>query len=101
MILLILSNAMGVTAGGALIRKMGTKLVVKSVNTRIIKGIAGKIGTRIIDTAAQKAVGRWIPMITAPLFGYFSRSLTRKIGREAERVFSQEIEIEPADGHAS
>jgi len=30
-------------------------------------------------------------MITAPLFGYLSRSLTRKIGREANRLFSQEM----------
>jgi hypothetical protein len=79
---------MGIAAGEALLRKGGTILVVKSANTRVIRALAKKIGARMIDTAAEKAVARWIPMATAPIFGYFSRSLTRKIGREAVRLFS-------------
>ncbi len=97
-VLLILGNALGVAAGESLVRKAGSALVIKSVNTRIIRGIARKIGTRIIDTAAEKAMGRWIPMITAPLFGYLSRSLTRKIGREANSLFSHEMVQEMVPG---
>jgi hypothetical protein len=93
LLLLILGNAMGVAAGEALLRKGGTMLVVKSVNTRVIRALAKKIGARMVETAAEKAVARWIPMVTAPLFGYFSRSLTRKIGREAVRLFSTGIEV--------
>jgi hypothetical protein len=98
LILLILGNALGVAAGESLVRRVGSALVIKSVNTRVIRGIARTIGTRIIDTAAEKATGRWIPMITAPLFGYLSRSLTRKIGREANRLFSQEMVQEMVPG---
>lgn len=98
LILLILGNALGVAAGESLVRRVGSALVIKSVNTRVIRGIARTVGTRIIDTAAEKATGRWIPMITAPLFGYLSRSLTRKIGREANRLFSQEMVQEMVPG---
>jgi len=94
MVLLVLANVMGVAAGEALIRKVGTTLVVKSMNTELIKGIARKIGSRMMDRAAERVTGRWIPMITAPLFGYFSRSLTGRIGREAIRLFSSELEVE-------
>jgi hypothetical protein len=94
LVLLVLGNAMGVAAGEVLLRRAGTTLVVKSVNTKIIRRLAGKIGTRIVDAAAGRAVARWIPLVTAPIFGYFSRSLTRKIGREANRLLLREIEIE-------
>ncbi len=98
LVLLILGNALGVAAGESLVRRVGSALVIKSVNTRVIRSIARTVGTRIIDTAAEKATGRWIPMITAPLFGYLSRSLTRKIGREANRLFSQEMVLEMVPG---
>jgi len=90
-VLLILANVLGVAGGEVLIRRAGSTLVVRSANSRIIKSLARRIGTHIIDTAAEKAVGRWIPMLTAPLFGYLSRSLTLKIGREADRILSRPI----------
>ncbi len=100
LVLLILGNALGVAVGESLVRRVGSALVVRSVNTRIVRGITRKIGTLIIDTAAEKAVDRWIPTITAPLFGYLSRSLTRRIGWEANRLFSQELlqEMAPVPG---
>jgi hypothetical protein len=93
-VLLILGNVTGVAAGEALVRKMGAALVMKSVNTGVIKGISRAIGSRIIEMAAERASGRWIPAVTAPVFGYMSRSLTRKIGREANRLFSLEVTAE-------
>jgi uncharacterized protein (DUF697 family) len=93
LVLLLLGNAMGVAAGETLLRKAGATLVVKSVNSGVIKALARKIGAGMVDRAAERAIARWIPMVTAPLFGYFSLSLTRKIGREAERLFSQGIEL--------
>jgi hypothetical protein len=94
-VLLILANVMGVAGGEALIRKTGTALVIRSANTRVMRALTRKIGTRVIDTAVEKAIGRWIPVVTAPLFGHFSRSLTRKIGREAKRILSsQELTVE-------
>jgi hypothetical protein len=96
LVLLIMANAMGLAAGEVLFRKVGTTLVLKSASTRIARTVARRVGTRMVDMAVGKAIGRWIPVITAPLFGCFSRSLTRKIGREAQNLFLQEIEIETA-----
>jgi|WetSurMetagenome_2_1015567.scaffolds.fasta_scaffold151902_1 hypothetical protein len=98
LILLILGNAMGIAAGEMLLRRVGTTLVVKSVSSRVIRGLSRKIGARMVDRAVERAIARWIPMVAAPLFGYFSRSLTRKIGREAERFFSQRIDVETVGG---
>jgi hypothetical protein len=95
LVLLILGNVMGVAAGEALVRKMGAALVVRSVNTGVIRGISRAVGSRIVEKAAERAAGRWIPAMTAPVFGYMSRSLTRKIGREANKLFALEIIAEP------
>ncbi len=92
-VLLILANVMGVAAGEVLVRKVGTALVIRSVDSAVAKRVAQKIGSRIINRAAEKAIGRWIPVLTAPLFGYFSRSLTRKVGREADKLFSGAAEV--------
>lgn len=94
LILLIFGNVVGIAAGEAVIKRVGTRLIIRSVHTTVMRGLAKKIGSRIIDRAAQRAVARWLPMIVAPLFGYFSRTMTEKIGREADRIFSGEIEIE-------
>ena len=96
LVLLILGNVVGVAGGEALIRKMGAAIVMKSVNTEVIKGISRAVGSRIVERAAERAAGRWIPALTAPVFGYMSRSLTRKIGREANKLFALEITIAPA-----
>jgi len=87
-VLLILATVMGVAGGEALIRKAGTTLVVKTANAKVVKVLARKIGTHTIDAAAERAIGRWIPLLTAPLFGYFSRSLTRRIGEEAKMLLA-------------
>ena len=100
LVLLILGNATGVAVGEIVLRRVGTALVVRSVNARVTRALARKIGARIINRAAERAVARWIPMAAAPLFGYLSRSLTKRIGREAQRLFSQEIETEAAEGTA-
>ncbi len=93
-VLLVLANVMGVAAGEVLVRKVGAALVLRSVDSAVAKRVAQKIGSRIINKAAEKAIGRWIPVLTAPLFGYFSRSLTKKVGREADRLFSGALEVD-------
>ncbi len=97
-VLLIVANVLGLAGGEALVRKVGGTLVVRSMNSRAIKSLARRIGAHIIDAAAKEATGRWIPMLTAPLFGYMSRSLTWRIGREADRIFSQAVRSEPVEG---
>lgn len=94
LVLLIFANEAGVEVGRTVAKKMGAKLVVKALGTRSIRAIAQKIGIRISARITQKAVGRWIPFVLAPIFGAFSKSMTTRIGEEANRLFSQNIEVE-------
>ena len=100
MILLIFANALGLTIGPPIIRNIGTRLAIKSLSLPVIRRIAGSIGMDIAVKISQRAAGRWIPVLLAPVFGLFSRRLTEKIGREADRIFGADLEIEdvPQDG---
>lgn len=102
LILFILGNALGVVLKHALAEKMGTRIIGRSLSIGGTKMLAQKIGERISTKILRRAAGRWIPFVLAPVFGYFSYSMTKKVGREAENLWATVIEIEPsyADGHS-
>ncbi len=96
-VLLVFGNAMGIYAGKEMIEKIGTRLVVRTLSGQAAKKLSQKLGVKISVMAVQKSVGRFVPFVAAPVFGALSKSMTKKIGQEAMKLFSQEINI-TADG---
>ena len=94
LILLIFANEAGVKVGKTVAEKIGAKVIVKALGSRSARAIANKIGIQISARITQKAVGRWVPFVMAPVFGAFSKSMTTRIGEEANRLFSQDIVVE-------
>jgi hypothetical protein len=88
-ILLIFANALGLAIGPQILSKIGTRLVVKSLSLPLLSMIARKIGVAIAVKISQRVVGRWVPILLAPVFGLFSKRMTRKIGREADLLFKE------------
>ncbi len=84
------------TAGRVLAQKIGSRMIIKALSTQAAQKIAGAIGSRIGSAVVQRSVGRWLSFATAPLFAYFSKKMTEKIGHYADELMSQEIEIEPS-----
>jgi hypothetical protein len=93
-ILAILGVAMGVVLKHALINKVGTRIIVKSLSAEGTKRITREIGEKFATGLLKRGVGRWIPLMLAPVFGYFSLSMIKKVGREAESLFSHELEVD-------
>ena len=93
-ILAVLGVAVGVVLKHALINKVGTRIIVKSLSAESAKRITREIGEKFAAGLLKKGLGRWIPLMLAPVFGYLSLSMTRKIGREAESLFSHELEVD-------
>jgi hypothetical protein len=93
-ILLILSNAMGVALKHKAIQKIGTRVIVKTLGTSAMRNILKGVGLRISGRILQRGLFRWIPFVLAPVFGAFSYSITKKVGREAETLLSQNIDFE-------
>jgi hypothetical protein len=96
-LLLIFGEALGLAVGKSLARRVGNRLVVRAIETQVARAMAEKIGARIVASAIRKALARYIPLVAAPLFGAFSRSMTVRIGRHADKLFSKGFTIE---GHA-
>jgi len=95
LILLVFANALGLTVGNQLVRKVGLRLVVKVLNAPVVEGVAQRIGVKIAARITQRIAGRWLVVIAAPVFGLFSKKMTRKIGVEAQALFAgTTIEIE-------
>jgi uncharacterized protein (DUF697 family) len=93
-ILHILATALGIVLGRNLLRKIGTRFIVKALSAQVIKTLAQKLGITIATRLLAKIGARWIPIITAPIFGAFSKSQTKRVGIAANEIFSSDIEFE-------
>jgi hypothetical protein len=85
---------MGVGLGRELLRKTGTRIIVKALSSQAIKKIAQRIGIKIGSKIIQRSVGRFFFLVAAPIFGAFSKSMTTNIGRAADELFLQDVVIE-------
>ncbi|HRT61234.1 MAG TPA: hypothetical protein P5551_02570 [Syntrophales bacterium] len=94
LVLCVFAGALGVTAGRILVQWIGSRMIIKTLSTQAAQKIAGAIGTRIGSAVVQRSVGRWLSFATAPVFAYFSRKMTEKIGQYADELLSEDIEIE-------
>lgn len=90
---LIFANEAGVKIGSAIVDHVGSKVVVKTLNSSALRPITNKIAEKIGARITEKAVGRWIPFVFAPIFGAFSKTMTTRIGNEAVKLFQQNIEV--------
>jgi hypothetical protein len=97
LVLFILGNALGVVLKHAITEKIGVQIAARSLSAEGTKKLTKKIGEKIGVEIFQRAAGRWIPFVLAPVFGYFSLSMTRRVGREAEKLLSQVIEISASE----
>jgi uncharacterized protein (DUF697 family) len=93
-VLLIFANALGLTVGNQLVRRVGMRLIIKALSTPVIERIARLIGLRIAAGITKRIAGRWLIVVAAPLFGLFSKKMTQKIGIEATALFAEPIEFE-------
>jgi uncharacterized protein (DUF697 family) len=93
-VLLIFANALGLTVGNQLVRRVGMRLIIKALSAPVIERIARLIGLRIAAGITKRIVGRWLIVVAAPLFGLFSKKMTQKIGIEATALFAEPIAFE-------
>jgi hypothetical protein len=94
LILLIFGNVMGVALGHGVMMRVEERLLIRSLDSAIARKVARKIGSRIVAGTIRKGMRALIPFVAAPLFGYFSKKMTRRIGEEADKIFSRELEVE-------
>lgn len=90
---LIFGHALGVSIGTGVVRKMGAKIVIQTMEKPAIQRILRRLGMEMAAQVSERVAGRWVSVLTAPLFGAFSYSMTRKIGDKSQEFFAAEIEM--------
>jgi uncharacterized protein (DUF697 family) len=91
-VMLIFANEAGIAVRGVA-AKVGEKLIVRALSSKAAAALSQRIGVKIGARVTQRVVGRWVPVVLAPVFGAFSKSMTAKIGREAVKLFSSDFEV--------
>jgi hypothetical protein len=87
-LLLVFGQAFGIGAGRIALREAEKRLVVRLLQERAGRTLLERLGARVGRRMALAGLGRWIPLVSAPVFGLIARSLTRKIGAHAQKHFS-------------
>ncbi len=93
-VMLIFANEAGLAVGRQVVRKVGTRVIINALGSRALRPIAQKIAAKIGARITQKALGRWIPFVLAPIFGAFSKSMTTRIGQEAINFLKDDFEVQ-------
>ena len=93
LILLIFANEAGLAIGRHIVTRVGAKILVRTLGEESARSLARSVAARIGTRLTRKALGRWVPMLIAPVFGLFSKRITARIGAEAVKLFSLDIEL--------
>lgn len=72
-----------------LVVRVGERIVVKRVSLRFIQQILQKIGIRVLQRSAGKALARWIPIVGAAGVGAYAYLDTANVAKNAIKLFSE------------
>lgn len=90
----ILATALEMVLGRNIMKKTGTRIIMRPVGSKAITNLARKLGTRMTLEFVARIGDRRIPFVTATMLGAYFRGQTKKVGNAAIDVFSKDIEFE-------
>ena len=93
LVMMIFANEAGIEVGMELVERVGKKLVIRALGSKLLRPIVTKIGARLGVRITQRMIGRWVPVVLAPAFGAFSKKMTTQIGKECVKLFQEDLEI--------
>jgi len=99
-ILLIYANQAMISLEKQLLKKVGSRIIIKALSSKSLRPIINKVGAKIGSRVLGRLAGRWIPFVLAPIFGAFSKMMTTQIGIQCIKLFSQDFEVEQEDDSA-
>jgi uncharacterized protein (DUF697 family) len=91
---IIFSTALGLELGKGILQKAGAELIISKMSSELFKPIIERISVKTLTRLLEKIPSRWIPLMTAPIFGTWSAMNTKAIGYAADKLFSKNIRFE-------
>lgn len=75
--------------------RVGDRYLIRQATQRVLQAVAGKIGVKVTQKAAAKAVSRWLPVIGAVGVGGYAYYDTAQVAKTAIDFFESDLEFEP------
>jgi uncharacterized protein (DUF697 family) len=89
----VLLDAFGVGAGSVFVMQ-GSKLIVKRVSLRVFQRIVALLAGRVTQQALKSALSKWVPVLGAAAMAAWVHYMTKKVGRKAVQILSQDISVD-------
>lgn len=86
----VVGHAFGLKLAGSLARHEGAALMAARIAEPVLGKVYRMLGVKLVRQTLVRSLGRWIPVVVAPLFGELSRRTTLKIGQVANDLFAKE-----------
>ena len=89
----VLLDAFGVGAGSLFVMQ-GSKLIVKRVSLRVFQRIVALLAGRVTQQALKSALSKWVPVLGAAAMATWVHYMTKKVGRKADQILSQDVSVD-------
>jgi hypothetical protein len=76
-----------------LVTRMGERLIVRRLSSRVAENFLESIGIRLIQRVARRGLWRWLPMVGALAVAGYAYYDTEQVGKTAVEFFSHDIEL--------
>ena len=80
--------------------RSGQRLLIRKITLQATEGVLEKVGLRLSQRLATKAVTRWLPIIGAVGVGAYAYYDTGEVARTAIQIFSSELYFDAKSGKA-
>ena len=89
----VLLDAFGVGAGSLFVMQ-GSKLIVKRVSLRVFQRIVTLLAGKVTQQALKSTLSKWVPVLGAVAMAAWVHYMTKKVGRKAVQILSQEVSLD-------
>jgi hypothetical protein len=82
-----------------LVVRVGERVLIRRPSFRVIEHVLQKVGLRVSQRLAGKAIARWLPIVGALGVGAYAYYDTGQVAETAIDLFRREIAVEDAPGN--
>jgi len=81
--------------------RSGQRLLLRRITVQATEGVLERVGLRLSQRLATKAVSRWLPIVGAVGVGAYAYYDTGEVARTAIEIFSSDLLFDPKSGKPS
>lgn len=80
-----------------LVARVGERVLIRRASLRVIQNIFERVGIRITQRIAAKAISRWIPVLGAGAMAAYAYWDTKRVGKTSIEFFSSNLDDDSSE----